>query len=367
MIADLDRVTRPEAALTHRVVSRCLDLLGQLIYIRLGVVPIYVQEFDEAMNKFIDELPERSAARMLLHHIYRSKEGEAAEKLVVAQQLYWCARWYGLGCPAVTLEGKLAAALMATETPADVIDDVTPPWDCFIVRLPMDFVELAGLKFTHVVVHRHIVTFSMDWMKQMPQGFDEALIDATRERMLDYLYKKTGLVWGLYAMTPNGNTLLSRADFPPVLLGKEQPVFLFDDVAHSETVDDRIIMALARLVVGISQMAETPNALRRKSTKKQQHRRWRFSKMPQTMEYVLAPEVPVKFDCTEAVGAYLRGDRKGPPRIQYVVRGHWRNQAHGPGRMARKRIWIQPHWKGPEDAPRLFREHRLEGKDDERG
>jgi hypothetical protein len=40
----------------------------------------------------------------------------------------------------------------------------------------------------------------------------------------------------------------------------------------------------------------------------------------------------------------------GELRTRFIVRGHWRNQAHGPNRSLRKRKWIQPHWKGPEWA-----------------
>lgn len=35
---------------------------------------------------------------------------------------------------------------------------------------------------------------------------------------------------------------------------------------------------------------------------------------------------------------------------RFIVRGHWRNQAHGEGMADRKLIWIQPYWKGPEMA-----------------
>lgn len=35
---------------------------------------------------------------------------------------------------------------------------------------------------------------------------------------------------------------------------------------------------------------------------------------------------------------------------RFVVRGHWRNQAYGEGRQLRRRQWIEPHWKGPENA-----------------
>lgn len=48
------------------------------------------------------------------------------------------------------------------------------------------------------------------------------------------------------------------------------------------------------------------------------------------------------------------GDAPSPGRnyrVQWVVDGHWRNQAHGPGRADRKKIWIAPFTKGPEGAP----------------
>lgn len=38
---------------------------------------------------------------------------------------------------------------------------------------------------------------------------------------------------------------------------------------------------------------------------------------------------------------------------QWIVRGHWRQQACGPERSRRKPTWIAPHIKGPEGAPML--------------
>lgn len=38
---------------------------------------------------------------------------------------------------------------------------------------------------------------------------------------------------------------------------------------------------------------------------------------------------------------------------QWIVRGHWRNQAFGEGRKQRRPTWISPYVKGPEDAPML--------------
>lgn len=49
------------------------------------------------------------------------------------------------------------------------------------------------------------------------------------------------------------------------------------------------------------------------------------------------------------------GREPGESQVQWqhrwIVRGHWRWQACGPGRTERKRIWINPFVKGPESAP----------------
>lgn len=51
------------------------------------------------------------------------------------------------------------------------------------------------------------------------------------------------------------------------------------------------------------------------------------------------------------------------PTVQFLVRGHWRQQAHGPGHSLRKPIWIEPFWKGPEEARVLLRQHRVEDQE----
>jgi len=49
---------------------------------------------------------------------------------------------------------------------------------------------------------------------------------------------------------------------------------------------------------------------------------------------------------------------------RFIVRGHYANQPHGPGRSLRKRIYIQPFWKGPEEGARLV--HTYQPKVDPR-
>lgn len=40
-------------------------------------------------------------------------------------------------------------------------------------------------------------------------------------------------------------------------------------------------------------------------------------------------------------------------RHRWVVRGHWRQQPHGPQRSQRRPVWIESHLKGPAGGPLL--------------
>ena len=76
---------------------------------------------------------------------------------------------------------------------------------------------------------------------------------------------------------------------------------------------------------------------------------------------------PIEVDLRENVAAALEDERLGrkhaSPKVQFLVRGHPRQQAHGAGRALRKLIWVKPFWKGPEGGKVLLRKYRVD--DDE--
>ena len=45
-------------------------------------------------------------------------------------------------------------------------------------------------------------------------------------------------------------------------------------------------------------------------------------------------------------------------KSRFVVRGHYRNQAHGPNRALRTLKWISPHFKGPEEGAQLVHTYK---------
>jgi hypothetical protein len=48
-------------------------------------------------------------------------------------------------------------------------------------------------------------------------------------------------------------------------------------------------------------------------------------------------------------------------KSRHIVRGHYRNQAHGPNRSLRTSKWIAPFWKGPADGAELVHTYKLDG------
>jgi hypothetical protein len=51
-----------------------------------------------------------------------------------------------------------------------------------------------------------------------------------------------------------------------------------------------------------------------------------------------------------AIREGLSGGASWKLESRFVVRGHWRNQAYGPEHSLRRKQWIEPYWKGPEDV-----------------
>jgi len=69
----------------------------------------------------------------------------------------------------------------------------------------------------------------------------------------------------------------------------------------------------------------------------------------------------IKID-PKLVAAVRSGSREVAFRLKHrhIVRGHYRNQAHGPARSLRTRKWIQPFWKGPEEGAALVHTYKLD-------
>lgn len=216
----------------------------------------------------------------------------------------WCCQWRESGYARIDVSHKLAAALMLTDVGPDI--QVRGPWLAFSVHVPPGITRVSRI-----------------------------------------------LVWS--GENSEGEHHISQVSV------------IFEDGSFGEFNENHLtaheVDLLTNFVRGVCLAAEQGHAERagnhgasgsKKGSK-------RFAKGPGAGErYQLA--APVKIDLRDAVREHLAGKRGGgAPTVQFIVRGHWRNQVHGPGRQHRKRIWIEPFWKGPEDSRVLLRGHQVEG------
>jgi hypothetical protein len=138
-------------------------------------------------------------------------------------------------------------------------------------------------------------------------------------------------------------------------------VQLRDDVDKQAMLQDgalkRIVRACARLVSGLLlTMAHTNNF----RVHVQSDRTSGVSRDGPPRHRVVFIGCPIALDCRETVRHYIERGH-APPSVQSLVRGHYKRQVIGVGRNGRKVIWVEPYWRGPEDAPILSRPRVIGG------
>lgn len=323
--------------------------LARLLAVALPTVSEDVGEFTKALASFLESLPEEHLTRRVLMAI----SDPAINPEVGTLQLYRDARWQSFGCPAINIESRLAASLMLSECPEEMLEDVVPPWGAFVIRLPAGLIEQDDISYTHLIVNRYVSPPPPPIEEGLPEDVQRAL-----KKMSAFMELRQGVKWGLYGMSGESGHVQGEAKLSEHL-GKAPRVFLMEPEMPLGHPGERLLAVFARLAIGVCLLCQSEGALRRRSTKKKERGPSRMGKGPVTTEYVLGQKVTVGFDCVDAVREYVRGEVRSLPAIQWIVRGHWRNQPIGPGRTERKRIWIMPHWKGPQEAPKLFREYEF--------
>jgi len=253
----------------------------------------------------------------------------------LAVQALGAAVWYGLGRPTVACHGhKYAAALMATKLPSDI--DIRPPWPSFLVKMPVPLMQLSD-----------------------GSGVRD---DLSRILVMHYNHPALGYdVWSIMAMSAHGVVLSTKNRSTQDLLDADVANARSGETAAFEATetdeDGRIRTAISRLVLGLCLAMYGERGAEGEGSG---NGRKRGGPLDLTKIVVGSP---VSVDCREAVSDFICGRRRNPRFVQWLVRGHWRNQACGPEMTERRVMWIEPYWKGPEEAPILGRSYRV----DERG
>jgi hypothetical protein len=229
------------------------------------------------------------------------------------------AAWFRCGLPRIVIGQRHAAALMCTHARADALAEVRPPWDAFVLDVPPDLVTVDAFN-------------DQDERNKVPIAHLAILADLN------------GRVWVWPAPSSDGSLFAGC-------------VTARDFRALAEPWDgDGPRSLLARLALGVTlemtvhrqahAHARGPRVVRRSMRGE-----------PVTTQFQVVRDV--KVDVRRAVRDYCRGVTRSAPTVQHLVRGHWKRQICGAALADRKLIFVEPYWRGPEDAPIALRNHVL--------
>lgn len=252
----------------------------------------------------------------------------SSTKMMLLTENHWAARWGHFGLPLFNLTENLAAALLLTEPPTE-LDELRLPFPAFAVTLPPGLISVhhydQTASATLLRVHRHVGVVANNPRTDM---------------MYVSLHSDTGRA--LYRLCSVEELL--QDDDRVIDTGLQ-------DVSTRDLEKDNLsLAAVVRLVRNLVAWIEAHGTGSPEPKKKPGYTR-RQQTVPVPTTWMLGREVKLAPELRRMASEVASGDREGwKLRMRYCVRGHWRWQACGEGLRDRKRIFIEPYWKGPEGA-----------------
>jgi hypothetical protein len=237
----------------------------------------------------------------------------------------WTMDWCCSNFSRVEMSSKLAASLACTDVPGEV----APPWKAWSLVIP----GVIDLEDTHI---------SRIWCRgsQPYLLFSEARGDDG--------------ITGYHIDLESGEVIVIGQ------YGKARPA-----VPVESSYWTRVWLTAQRIVKASCAMFETAATVNRSKWVHRSPGKSKKAKVTPIGDLVRVG-APVTIDLRDEVKRFLRGEKQrghgkggGPPTVRFLVRGHIRQQPYGPGKNLRKRIRIEPFWKGPEDGVILRRDYKV--------
>lgn len=230
-----------------------------------------------------------------------------------------------------------AAALMCSDATHEAVEDIHIQWKAFMVVVPNGMLAIdalpdgrSGADFTRILIHvqddgvAHIMIYDPSAAEHR-----QRVMSNSNATLADLLYS-----------TPD--QFLDSS-------GRRKP----------GDIEQRVLKMAKRLVIGLLLSLQHQDNFKTRSVAPRYGKKSREVEEP--AHRITTVGRPLKVDARGAVARYLQnadggGRKKGmPPSMQVLVRGHFKRQVMGVARSLRKTIWVEPYWRGPEDAPILTR------------
>jgi hypothetical protein len=297
----------------------------------------------------------------------------------------WCLTWARSGYNLFDLSSDFVAAMLLTDARELDVDLVRLPFPAILIMVPDGFaIGAEGRSYTKI----HVTEILGNDLRMLHAGnrvaslLDKLDPDAAH-RVLQNL-QTTGQIGPSSLLDRTGASLVGPSAqlrtsaqsgalhiyatdgvsvLDTLIDRKDLTWDAFDDLPDSVTddADKRARQTLRQIVFGMLAYA---NAIDRAVEPRfPKDRRPPPSSKPHVTQWTVGRTVRIN---PVLVQMARGGNREAMFRLKhrFIVRGHYRNQAHGPQRTLRTSRWILPHYKGPEDGAMLVHTYKLDDPGD---
>jgi len=256
-----------------------------------------------------------------LNKFYQTIQNAPDEIMQRSLIVLW--NWARHGYQSVEMPQTYMAALMATDVSPEIMKDQQLPWPAMEIQIP------PGL-----ITSSHGEVFSL-MISDIPKQVTLAGQIARAKYLITYTdsISTAGQTYESLEELANRHTLLA----PHCMVTDELSAL------YNKDLEDRIWTMLLRLLANTILLINTaridkPTVFPKLAARAPKHGKPRINthRMGTTLS----------MDCRPSIRNFISGNTRNEPSITTLVRGHWRNQAHGPKWSLHRAMWVHPFYKG---------------------
>lgn len=301
-------------------------------------LPLFAKHVPIEVVDFVTALP-HEVLRSILGTFDEEDRDYQIDTMLEMKTWHAIARWAYVGMPVFQLTHGAAAAFALTDPSSVLLTDFRTPFPTFLISLPVPFLKNLGGDDIHAICwHEH------------------------DDRPLNETTTRPGIFVRGFGGPPDHPPLFAYILDPgtspnPTLaqwLNAEATPMRDDEILDSDGT--KFCRVITQMLMSFALYVTTHGrgqALSRRARTMSSGGSVSSALVREPSIWLTGREIKVDRELREAAMAF--GDAERDPtqwklRARFTVRGHWRNQACGPGHVERRMRWIAPYWKGPSDG-----------------
>ncbi len=314
---------------------------------------------EKELVDLVNEVPTPGHEKYSAHDPYRADIGR------------WCLAWARHGYNVFDLSADFTAAMLLTDARELDIATIRLPFRGILVLIPDGFAKgVEGVSYTKI----HITEISRADISQLTvakditgyfDGLSPEVVNGILHNINQDLDERPKSLLSKPAPDPDDTAIhiyaSDGAHVLDTLIERKSLTWDAFDALPDEVSDDADRNArhtIRQIVFGTLAYVSAVATELQQGVREESHRGMTPKERPTRFEIGRT----IKLD-HNLIRAVRGGSREVAFRLKHrhIVRGHYRNQAHGKARALRTMKWIAPFWRGPEDGAKLIHTYKLEG------